>query len=77
MQLMRRYTIPYFFAGIGSTLELFPLPIVFKGSPLSEGTSDAQRIASDWYRVGWAIYSAIESSELEGRSAASRPAAES
>ncbi len=35
--------------------------------------TDAQRLASDWYRVGWALYSAIESPKLESLIGKGRP----
>ena len=62
---MNKYTFPFFLSGIGSALEVYPLPITFQHTQYSQDTTDAQRLASDWYRVGWAIYSAIESPNLE------------
>lgn len=52
-------------AGIGSALEVYPVPVTFAVRRYWEGLTDAQRLASDWHRVGRAIYSVIGSPELE------------
>jgi hypothetical protein len=54
-----------FLSGVGSALEICPpafsYPIGRQFPPLN----DAQRLASDWYRVGHALYSAIGRADTE------------
>ena len=56
---MRPLTMPLFLAGFGSALEIYPLPHVYIVRRPFSGLSDAQLIASDWNRVGQAMYSAM------------------
>lgn len=62
---MKNYVTSCFLAGIGGALEVYPLPIRFSVRQPSAGLTDAQRLASDWYRVGGAIRSAINDPMLE------------
>ena len=62
---MLRYTVPLFVAGMGSALELCPLPYRVVVQRQFVGLSDAQRLASDWYRVGYALYSSIDAISAE------------
>lgn len=57
---MMTYTKSYFVSGIGSALEVYPIPIAFAPRRHCPEATDAQRLASDWYRVGRAIYSTME-----------------
>jgi hypothetical protein len=50
---------------MGSVLEVYPVPHVYTIRRSFEGLSDAQRLALDWYLVGNALYSAINSLPLE------------
>jgi hypothetical protein len=62
---MSRYTLPFFLAGMGSALEVWPAPCLFPVRRYPDGLTDAQRLASDWYRVGHSLYSAIGSLNAE------------
>jgi hypothetical protein len=69
-----RYTLPIFLGGVGSALEVFPVPHLYKVRRFPEGLNDAQRLALDWYLVGHALYSAIDSTDLEiGRGEEQKP----
>jgi hypothetical protein len=52
-------TLPIFLSGVGSVLEVCPVPHVYQVRSIFAGLTDSQRLASDWYRVGYALYSAI------------------
>ena len=62
---MMSYKTSFFVAGIGSALEVYPIPITIAVRRQCPEATDAQRLASDWYRVGTAIYSAMEPVKLE------------
>ena len=62
---MLRYTIPLFVAGMGSALEVYPVPHQYIVRSIWGGLGDGQRLASDWYRVGHALYSTIDRSKIE------------
>jgi hypothetical protein len=51
--------MPLFLAGIGSALEIYPVPHAYIVRRPFQGLSDAQLLASDWNRVGQALYSAM------------------
>lgn len=51
--------LPLFLSGMGSSLEIYPVPHVYPFQRHLPELNDAQRLASDWYRVGHALYSAI------------------
>ena len=64
---MRPYTFPSFVGGMGSALEIYPVPHTYViRSPFAKLT-DAQRLASDWYRVGRALYYALDVAKSERR----------
>ncbi len=69
-----RYTVPIFFAGMGSALEIYPVPHVYTIRRFPDGLSDAQRLASDWYRVGHALYSVMNSTLPESASGKAKEA---
>ena len=56
---MLRYTLPFFLSGFGSALEICPIQRLYPIRRYTDGLTDSQRLASDWYRVGYSIYSAI------------------
>jgi len=58
---MLRHVIPIFFSGIGSALEVYPVPLLYPIRRYFDGLTDSQLLASDWYRVGHALYSATGS----------------
>jgi hypothetical protein len=57
--------LPIFLSGVGSSLELWPLPQSRIVTRMHPQLTDAQRLASDWQRVGHALYSAIEKVNLD------------
>ena len=58
---MMSFRASFFVSGIGSALEVYPLPVTITARRHCPDATDAQRLASDWYRVGWAINSAMDS----------------
>lgn len=58
---MRPLTIPMFLCGMGSVLEIYPVPYLYQFHRHRPDLSDAQRLANDWRRVGEAMYSAMGS----------------
>jgi hypothetical protein len=62
---MRRYTIPLFVSSIGSALDFYPVPFLFNVRRPHAGFTDAQLLASDWNRVGQALYSSMNSAIRE------------
>lgn len=58
---MRPLTIPLFISSIGSALDFYPVPFLFEVRRPHYGFSDAQLLASDWNRVGQAIYCSMNS----------------
>lgn len=62
---MLGHTLPIFVAGIGSALEVYPVPLLYPIRRHFDGLTDAQLLASDWYRVGHALYSAMGSAGAE------------
>ena len=46
---------------MGSALEIYPVPHTYTIKSYYGGLSDTQKIASDWYRVGSAFYSIMNS----------------
>jgi hypothetical protein len=50
---------------MGSALEVYPVPHIYPVRRPFEGLNDAQRLASDWYRVGLALYSAMSVAAVE------------
>ena len=62
---MRRLTMPIFFAGMGSALEVCPLPFLYNIQRPFGDLSDGQRLASDWLRVGHALYTSLGSQDTE------------
>lgn len=62
-----RYTrLPFFMSGMGSVLEIYPAPHVRTFRRQYDGLNDAQRLALDWYRVGYDLFSVMNSSAAEG-----------
>ena len=60
-----RYTkLPLFLGGMGSVLEVYPVPHVYTFRRQFDSLNDAQRLAMDWYLVGHALYSVINSTPL-------------
>jgi hypothetical protein len=59
MTFVRPFTLPIFLVGIGSALDVFPASVVHTVQRPFAGYSDAQLLASDWYRVGQAFYGAM------------------
>ena len=68
LMLMCRYFLPFFLGGIGSAAEVYPVPILSPIHRPFSGLTDAQLLASDWYRVGHALYSAMHSIRRENAS---------
>jgi|GEM_PF-4346539 len=62
---MRKTSLGFFLAGIGSALEVYPIPHLQPIGRQFSGMTDAQRLLSDWNRVGQALCSAIDSSGME------------
>jgi hypothetical protein len=60
-----RYSIPLFIGGIGCALEVYPVPHLYVIRSEWGSLTDAQRLASDWYRVGHALYSALDKTNAE------------
>lgn len=63
---MNRLSIPFFLGGMGSSLEVYPVSYLYpiqRYFPLA----DTQLLASDWFRVGHAIYSVLETVGAEAR----------
>lgn len=56
---MRPLTIPIFLGALGSALDVFPPPHQYPIARMHPLASDAQRLASDWRRVGTAISSSL------------------
>jgi hypothetical protein len=62
---MLRLTMPIFVSGIGSAMEVSPVPFHYPiASPVS-GISDSQKLASDWLRVGHSLYASMRSEDAE------------
>jgi hypothetical protein len=59
------YRLPLFVAGIGSALEIYPIPHIFQFQRPFAGLTDDQLLASDWYRVGRALQKALNSQDAE------------
>jgi hypothetical protein len=60
---MVQMTKSLFLSGIGCSLELYPVPHVYIIQRPFGPLTDAQRLASDWHRVGHALYSAMNTSK--------------
>lgn len=57
--------MPIFTAGMGSALEVAPVPFHYPiASPVS-GIADAQKLASDWLRVGHSLFASMRSVDQE------------
>jgi hypothetical protein len=62
---MKYAKLPFFLGGIGSVLDLYPVPHTYTIRRPFEGLNDAQRLALDWYLVGHSLYSVINSSSFQ------------
>jgi hypothetical protein len=76
---VRSLTIPIFLAGVGSAIEVYPVPYLYTIRRPFDGLTDGQLLASDWHRVGQALYSAMgsvcsEIADVEKEQARSTPA---
>jgi hypothetical protein len=59
IEAVRRYTTTFFLAGVSSVLEVYPVPQRIVVHRFPQGLTDAQRLATDWYRVGQSLYASI------------------
>jgi hypothetical protein len=55
-----------FLSGMGSAVEIYPSPVMVVITRPDPNASDADRIASDWRRVGQALSNAIEAEVARG-----------
>lgn len=62
---MKYAKLPFFLGGMGSVLDLYPVPHTYTIRRQHEGLTDAQRLALDWYLVGHSLYSVIGASSSE------------
>jgi hypothetical protein len=69
---MRPLTIPFFVCGVGSVLEMYPVPMAYHVERPSATMTDAQRLASDWQRVGRALSAAMTTARAESTSGKER-----
>jgi len=61
---VRRQVLLSFVRGMGSVLQICPARHVYSIPRFGGELTDAQRLASDWNRVGHAMYSVIGSGKL-------------
>jgi hypothetical protein len=61
---VRRQVFFSFARGMGSVLQIYPARHVYSIPRVGGELTDAQRLASDWDRVGHAMYSVIGSGKL-------------
>lgn len=54
------FNLPTFVCGVGSVLEVYPVPHLYNFQRHMPELSDAQRLAGDWNRVGQALYTALD-----------------